>query len=252
MTQPIPEEVFCEPEGGADSEPMIRVVRQLLSRGQFVQVAGIRDSGEGDMLVAEGVDLLGMPLRLAYHTEDVSAEEASQILRPLPVPCVLITYLTDAQSIVSLSRQIGAAAVQIHGEISLRELREFRRLCNLPLIKSLIVRPDAGEELFTQAEMLLPYVDAFITDTYDPGTGACGATGRTHDWQISRRLVRHLPRPIILAGGLTPDNVAEAIHAVCPAGVDVHTGVEDRLGGKSRDRVRAFVREAKTAFDRKG
>jgi len=99
--------------------------------------------------------------------------------------------------------------------------------------------------------MLSPLVDAFITDTFDPATGASGATGRTHDWNISRRLVEISRRPVLLAGGLAPDNVAEAIRRVRPAGVDSHTGVEDSAGRKDRDKVSRFVAEARRALERR-
>ncbi len=93
-----------------------------------------------------------------------------------------------------------------------------------------------------------PFVDAFITDTFDPKTGASGATGKTHDWRVSRRLVELADRPVILAGGLTPENVKRAILEVRPAGVDSHTGVEDTSGRKSREKVRKFLSEAYEGF----
>jgi phosphoribosylanthranilate isomerase len=92
------------------------------------------------------------------------------------------------------------------------------------------------------------HCDAFITDTYDPATGACGATGKVHDWDISRRLVDISPKPVMLAGGLNPKNVRKAIEHVRPAGVDAHTGVEGSDGRKDSVAVRAFVREALAAF----
>jgi phosphoribosylanthranilate isomerase len=95
---------------------------------------------------------------------------------------------------------------------------------------------------------LSEFVDAFITDTFDPKTGASGATGITHDWSVSHRLVERSDRPVILAGGLTPENVRKAILAVNPAGVDSHTGVEDAAGRKSREKVEKFVTEAQAAY----
>ncbi|MBP1686761.1 MAG: phosphoribosylanthranilate isomerase, partial [Deltaproteobacteria bacterium] len=91
-------------------------------------------------------------------------------------------------------------------------------------------------------------VDAFILDTFDPQTGAAGATGKTHDWRFSRRRVERSQRPVILAGGLTPENARRAILEVQPAGVDAHTGVEDARGRKSRDKVERFLSEAQAAF----
>jgi phosphoribosylanthranilate isomerase len=84
---------------------------------------------------------------------------------------------------------------------------------------------------------LSPFVDAFITDTFDPRTGASGATGKTHDWRVSRRLVEISARPVILAGSLTPENVTRAILEVRRAGVDSHTDVEDSRRRKSREKV---------------
>ena len=92
-------------------------------------------------------------------------------------------------------------------------------------------------------------MDAFITDSFDPDTGAIGATGKVHDWQVSARLVDLSPRPVILAGGLNPDNVRNAIIQVRPAGVDVHTGIEGSDGRKRRDLVERFVAEAQAGFE---
>lgn len=91
-------------------------------------------------------------------------------------------------------------------------------------------------------------MDSFITDTFDPTTGASGATGRVHDWTISRALVDLSDKPIILAGGLNATNVRQAIRAVRPAGVDVHTGIEGPDGRKRLDLTKQFVSEAKAAF----
>jgi phosphoribosylanthranilate isomerase len=122
----------------------------------------------------------------------------------------------------------------------------------MEIIKSLIVHENNLDDLINLAESLAPLVDAFITDTFDPITGATGATGKTHNWAISRALVEHAPKPVILAGGLTPGNVAQAICTVRPWGVDCHTGVEGRDGRKDYTLVRAFVMEAEKAFGKPG
>ena len=116
------------------------------------------------------------------------------------------------------------------------------------MIKSLVIGKRDDKALEATVNELSPFVDAFITDTFDPTTGASGATGKTHDWRVSRRLVELARRPIILAGGLTPENVKRAILEVRPAGVDSHTGVEDSTGRKSREKVQKFLSEACEAF----
>ena len=203
------------------------------------------------MLVRAGVDWLGFPLRLSYHKEDVPDDEAAAIIRTLepPTVAVLITYLNKAADILDLCGKLGTRSVQLHGDVRVDELKLLRAEDRgILLVKSLIVTGENLRELEGQVAELSPYVDAFITDTFDPEGGARGATGKTHDWRISRRLVEVSPKPVILAGGLTPDNVALAIRDVRPAGVDAHTGVEDANGDKSEDLARRFVGEARQAF----
>ncbi|MBI3795891.1 MAG: phosphoribosylanthranilate isomerase [Deltaproteobacteria bacterium] len=217
----------------------------------LIQIAGVRDQHEAELLVASGVTWLGFPLRLTVHQADLPETEAARIIKLLPPPHagVLITYLNQADEIVALCQSLGARQVQLHGGISLDQLQAVKALDpGLFVIKSLIVRDDNQRELEAEVPALSAYVDAFITDTYDPETGACGATGKTHDWRVSRRLVQISPRPVMLAGGLTPENVARAIREVRPAAVDAHTGVEDANGGKDVRLVRAFVAQARVAF----
>ena len=221
--------------------------------GRLIQVAGIIDSAEARMLVESGVTHLGFPLRLTVHKEDISEEEAGKIIRSLKPPCfgVLITYLKRADDILNFCHQLGARMVQLHGDVSPDELANLRKLdSKLYIIKSLIVKDNNLSELEAQLSDYCPYADAFITDTYDPETGACGATGKTHNWDISRRLVSISTKPVILAGGLNPDNVRESIQYVRPAGVDVHTGVESSNGRKAPHLVRKFIAEAADAFEK--
>jgi phosphoribosylanthranilate isomerase len=104
------------------------------------------------------------------------------------------------------------------------KLRQLRP--DLCILKSLVVKEDNADELLQLVDQCASYVDMFITDTYNPKTGAKGATGLTHNWDVSAELVKRSPKPLMLAGGLTPDNVAAAIRHVRPAAVDAHTGLE--------------------------
>jgi phosphoribosylanthranilate isomerase len=217
----------------------------------LIQVAGVIDEQEADMLVGCGVRWLGFPLRLPVHRPDLTESEAARLIRRLPpgVAGVLITYLDRAADIEVFCRAMGARVVQLHGDVAPGQLERLKIAApDLVVIKSLIVGRESLAVLEDQVRTLSPLVDGFITDTFDPQTGAAGATGRTHDWTISRRLVDVSPRPVILAGGLTPDNVRRAVLVVGPAGVDVHTGVEGEDGRKDRAKVEKFVREARAAF----
>lgn len=219
--------------------------------GGIIQIAGVMDQEEADMLVNTGVLQLGFPFGLSVHREDMAENAAAVIIRSLkpPAASVLITYVSEAEKILELCERIGTTKAQLHGHISAAEIVKLNsRAPDLTIIKSLIVKENNLAELESCVLSFSPYVDGFITDTYNPATGACGATGKTHNWDISRRLVDISPKPVILAGGLNVDNIHRAIVHVRPAGVDAHTGVEGPHGRKDPDLVRAFVREAKAAF----
>jgi len=217
----------------------------------YIQIAGLHDLSEASLVARCGVLALGFPLRLAVHPEDLTEDEAARVIASIPAPSfgVLITYLDTARDIDAFCRKLGVRHVQLHGDISAAELARLRELApGLVVIKSLIVCGDNLAALRKEVADLAGAVDAFITDTYDPTTGATGATGRLHDWSISAELVRLSPRPVILAGGLKPDNVRAAVAQVRPAGVDAHTGVEGPDGRKDESLVRRFVSEARRGF----
>ncbi len=213
-----------------------------------IQVAGVRCLDEGRMLLRCGVDLLGFPLRLPVHAPDTSEAQARRMVRELgPAACVLITYEDDPGRLIDLCRFLGVRTVQVHAGVGPDVLARIKIRYPLRIIKSYVV----GRESLRPGEFIAAYApvcDAFITDTFDPATGASGATGRTHDWSVSAELVRASLRPVILAGGLTPGNVAEAIRVVQPAAVDAHTGLEAPDGSKDEALVQAFVREARAGF----
>jgi phosphoribosylanthranilate isomerase len=216
-----------------------------------IQIAGVIDAREAALLLDCGVRLLGFPLRLPVHREDLSEEAAAAIIRGLAPPAagVLITYLDEADAIAGFADELAVDIVQLHGAVGARELARLRSLRPaLRIIKSLVVGLEGAAALRARVIELAPLVDAFITDTYDPDTGATGATGKVHDWSVSRALVALSPRPVILAGGLTPHNVRRAVREVAPAGVDAHTGVEGPDGRKDRQLVTRFVAEARAGF----
>ena len=218
----------------------------------LIQIAGVIDSVEAQMLQQCGVRYLGFPLRLAVHREDLTEQEAAAIIQSLtpPVFGVAIIYLDRATEIAAFCHALGARIVQLHGDIERDELKRLKTLDpTLTVIKSLVVGMRDQKALEATLRELSPFVDAFITDTFDPKTGASGATGKTHDWRVSRRLVELADRPVILAGGLTAENVKRAILEVRPSGVDCHTCVEDSTGRKSREKVQRFIAAANEAFD---
>ena len=218
---------------------------------KFIQVAGIIDLAEAEMLISCGVNFLGFPLRLPVNKEDCTEEEAASIIDQTKdrVKSVAITYLNEADEIIKFFKKLNVEIIQLHGDISIDELRKLKSVApGLNIIKSLVMREGNTGELENIISSTQKYVDAFITDTFDPSTGASGATGKTHDWKLSRKLADLSTKPVILAGGINHLNVYDAMIAVKPAGVDTHTGVEGIDGRKDFDKVKKFVEEAKRAF----
>jgi phosphoribosylanthranilate isomerase len=210
--------------------------------GVRVQIAGVSSVEEALELERAGADALGFTVRLPSGVHDGLTEaKARSIIAALPpfISSVAITYIDNAQEAANLSRYLGVNTIQLHGEFPAREFEMLRAaMPHLKIIRPVMV---TGEEALSDARALERRVDALILDTYDPATGRRGATGMTHDWQLSRRIVEAARVPVILAGGLTPANVAAAIRTVRPWAVDVHTGVEDSDGRRDLRKMRDFI-----------
>ena len=132
--------------------------------------------------------------------------------------------------------ELAVDTVQLHNDILLEEIRKIREtLPYLKIVKSVSV---TGTEAIAYAERFVGEVDGIILDSRT--ADRLGGTGLTHDWSISRRIVEELPLPVILAGGLTPDNLEAAINAVHPYAVDVNSGVETDQK-KDPEKVRKFI-----------
>ncbi len=216
-----------------------------------IQIAGVIDWQDAKTLLDAGVKFIGFPLRLPVNKPDLTEEEARRLIKKFPsdVHPVLITYLNKSEDVIELADYLNVTIVQLHGSISIDELKRIKETSGkLKLIKSLVVRGNNADELKALLFSAAPYADAFITDTFDASTGASGATGKTHDWEISKMLSEYSTRPVILAGGLNPENVRKAIGFVKPDGVDAHTGVENNKGRKDPLKVRSFLEEALKGF----
>ena len=123
----------------------------------------------------------------------------------------------------------------------LKKIEEIRTARpHLKLIKAIHVVDDQAVDAATA---LAPYIDALLLDSRTEDR--IGGTGRIHDWEISKKIVAANMKPVILAGGLTPNNIGEAIAKVKPYGVDVHTGVEDADGNRDAQKLKDFIRYAK-------
>ncbi len=215
-----------------------------------IQVAGVSSLEEALSCRSVRVDALGFTLEVPGGVHDgLTRQRARHIIDRLPpdVLTVVITYLDIAEEAGRLVREVRGAAVQFHGGITEDELEAFRKEC--PGVRTIGCVTVAGEDAVQHAGRFRPPLwDAIILDSLDPLTGRKGATGLTHDWSVSAVIAKKSPLPVILAGGLTPENVAQAIRSVRPHGVDAHTGLENTDGTRNFDKIKSFAEAALEAF----
>lgn len=214
-----------------------------------VKVSGIRRVEDAFSAIRWGADALGFGVGSRYPSLDfVEPDKAQAMVRQLPpyVSKVLVTHLLQAEEILSLCDLIGVDTVQFHGEILPDQIKLVRaRRPYLNLCKSYHIVDEAS------IEYGVPYckiVDAFVLDSLNEETGEIGATGLVHDWKISRRVVSRYPTPVILAGGLNPENVRSAIDQVKPYAVDANSGLRDAHGFKDHAKVHEFIANAKSSY----
>jgi phosphoribosylanthranilate isomerase len=211
-----------------------------------VKVCGIRKIEDALNAVKFGADAVGLLVGQKHSAKDFIDEgTARSIVEKLPPFCssVLVTHLTDNDKIISLAKFIGTTTIQLHGDSTPEDVMYIRqRLPGVKLIKALHV---VDENSIKNGRPYLDVIDAILLDTINVSTDQVGGTGLTHDWNLSREIVLMYGVPVILAGGLNPDNVQQAIKAVNPFGVDANSGTKGLDGFKDINRLKAFIRNAK-------
>jgi len=194
-----------------------------------------------------GADAIG--LVFAESPRRVTAKQAAEIVRALPPWVTPVGVFVDetAETIRQVAAAVGLGAVQLHGDEPPEILGE---LAPLKTIKVFRIGSDAdlaaARAWRDAAARLGVGPDAYMADARVAG-GPKGGTGRPADWASAARLADEGFRPLILAGGLAPENVAEAIRAVRPWGVDGSSALESEPGCKDMDRVRAFIRKVQSS-----
>jgi len=202
----------------------------------LVKICGITGVADGIAAAEAGADILGFVFCEA-SPRFITVEGAAEIIPKLPPFIVKAGVFVDAPTdlVMQAIVQCGLNLLQFHGN----EPPEYCTQFGLMSMKAFRVRDAASLDLLNQYP-----TEAWLLDSYIPDK--LGGTGEKFNWDLARA-ARSFGRPIFLAGGLTPLNVAEAIKLVAPYGVDVSSGVEAAPGKKDHEKVRAFIRAAKEA-----
>ncbi len=209
-----------------------------MSRRTWIKICGLTRAEDVRAAAEAGVDAIG--LVFAESPRRVTPEQARDLLRDLPPWILRIGVFVDEtpSEIAAVVQSAEIDRVQIHGF----EDPIVRELVGTRILRAFRARdPGVLQEIRDSAEA------TFLLDAWSPELA--GGTGRTFDWELARG-ARELGN-LILAGGLTPENVGDAVRDVRPFGVDVSTGVEESPGVKDANLIRAFV-EAVRSADRAG
>jgi phosphoribosylanthranilate isomerase len=207
-----------------------------------IRVSVCANTGPADVeaCVRGGADAIGVLVGVRHVAEDaVSVEVADQVLCSVPpyLGRYAVTHQSEQDDLLAVVDALPIDTLQVHDWADPAELRRARP--GLRVLKAVHVRP--GEEPGWDA--FVDVVDAIVLDSLDPTSDRIGGTGKIHDWAASAAVVKACPIPVILAGGLTPENVAKGVATVGPWAVNVNSGVESS-GRKDVVRVRALVEAA--------
>jgi phosphoribosylanthranilate isomerase len=206
----------------------------MRSRRTRVKICGITRVEDALAACAAGADAIGLVF-YAGSPRAVSIATAAEICRELPpfVNAVGLFVNATAAEIDAVLREVPLALLQLHGDETPAACAQLRH----PYLKALRMRADTDVDTDVMAELArYPDARALLLDTYSPD--AWGGTGKTFDWTRIPAAVRGR---IILAGGLNPDNVADAVVQVRPYAVDVSGGVEAAPGIKDAQRIESFL-----------
>ena len=199
----------------------------------LVKICGITNLDDALAAVAAGADALGFNF-YKPSPRYISPPAAYEIIQQLPSSILTVGVFVNEDSprtAMNIANEAGLKALQLHGDESPDYCRELA--ANTVVIKTLAV-----SDSFDPARASGYQVDAIMLDTRD--NRLRGGTGRVFNWSIAQQVSRIVPK-LYLAGGLSPENVAEAINKVRPYAVDACSSLEDRPGTKNHERMRAFV-----------
>jgi len=212
-----------------------------------VKICGITNKNDLQSAINAGADAVGFILGVKSSPRNLKIKEAKELISQVPlfVDSVVVTVSENFENIMKLGKKLHPNAIQIHGNLSSAEISSFKKsLPNLFLIRAIRANPENVEK---KALKTSKYFDAILIDSYIKGK--YGGTGVVHDWDLSLKIKMIFdPIPMILAGGLTPENVENAIGFVRPYAVDVSSGVEKEPGIKDELKIINFIKRAKGCY----
>lgn len=209
-----------------------------------IKVCCIASRGEAELAINQGADAIGLVSAMPSGPGVIPDDRIQEIAAMIPpgVSTFLLTSSCEVEEIVSQQRRLGVDTLQLCDELPPEAIRDLRS--RLPGISIVQVVHVVGEASLKQARAAAAAAHGLLLDSGNPSLAIkeLGGTGRTHDWSLSRQIRDTVGVPVFLAGGLTPDNVADAVRQVRPFGVDVCSGLRTD-GALDPDKLFRFIRQ---------
>ena len=209
----------------------------------LTKICGITNVSDALMVADAGADYLGVLVNVECSPRSVNRTIAQQVIAVSPVPVIMLVFDHPIDQVIESARLLQPGGVQLAGNENKEYVQKLREKISCELWKSIhiSVSDDAGvvnnDRVIGDIENLSTIgVDKIILDSaiISNNTIQRGGTGRCFDWSLAKVVKKHVPEVFLfLAGGITPDNITEALSQVSPDGVDLSSGVEDEVGKKN-------------------
>ncbi|MBN1156404.1 phosphoribosylanthranilate isomerase [Candidatus Woesearchaeota archaeon] len=216
----------------------------------LIKICGVSNEIDAMAAIKAGATAIGfvmggkvLPVEVEPHAQTIR-----EIIKKFPenVDSFIVTHLTEVDDIVALANYVNSTGIQVSEDVGFEKLGLLRTKTNKKIIKTVVVDPKTGTDKLSGYQ---PCCDYILLDTCHGGY--TGGTGVTNDWELCNKLISLSKKPVYIAGGLTPENLADAMKKTKPQGVDVSTGVSTyspsylRKDRKDESKIKSFIKIAK-------
>jgi len=218
-----------------------------------IKICGITTIEDASMVSEAGADYLGVLVNVPRSPRSLTVEKARAIFSLSKIPVILLTFDLTSDQMIELVRALSPFAIQLAGSETEEEVRKLRKNLSCEIWKSLHI-PAAEvekEKVYDIVDKISDFtesgIDRVILDSaVIKGTKIQkGGTGQTFDWSLAKAINAQVENFFFLAGGITPDNVKDAIVQVKPDGIDLSSGVEKSIGKKDPQLVKSLIATVK-------
>lgn len=211
-----------------------------------VKICGITNSKDAKIACEFGADMIGVIVKVNKSTpREISIPKAANILKTVndDIQKVVVTIPETIDDAKEVADDLNPDYLQIHYQLSNSKLEEIKEETGKPIIGVIKISKTTEDEKekISQVKETAQVADLLLLDTK---SSKGGGTGKTHNWNLSSLLKKSISTPIILAGGLKPSNVRQAVNKVNPHGVDTSSGIESKPGEKDSQLLKKFVKKA--------